>query len=147
VTIPVYRCPNDPSTTQGANAPGNYATNDLVFNARPGTLVSLPASVPAGASNTIFFAEKYAACSNWATIIDGSPLGCFKPAYTAHESAPVPFQVLPRLSACDCALPQAAHGSILVGMGDGSVRSVHPSISSALWYAGNDPNGAGLPAD
>jgi prepilin-type N-terminal cleavage/methylation domain-containing protein len=144
--IKTYRCPNDPSVSRGPIAPGNYATNDLLFHSRNGgTQVFIPVSMPAGASNTIMFAEKYAACSNWASVIDGGPVGCFKPAYTAKPNAASPFQVVPGPNAADCALPQSAHaGGILVGMGDGSVRMIHETISNDIWYAANDPNGDGL---
>src|SRR5262249_36843918 len=79
--ISVYGCPNDPSSSGGANGPGNYATNELLF--KPGAQVNLASSMPDGTSCTIMFAEKYAACSNWASTVDGVPFGCFKPAYTA----------------------------------------------------------------
>jgi type II secretory pathway pseudopilin PulG len=147
LAIKAYRCPNDPSAGHGANAPGNYATNDLLFAPQSGgTQVYLPTSTPAGASNTIMFAEKYAACSNWASITNGAPVGCFKPAYTAQANTSPPFQVLPSPSACNCALPQSAHaGGIQVGMGDGSVRMIHENVSDAVWYAANNPS-EGLPA-
>src|SRR5262249_27070731 len=64
--IKTYRCPSDPSTPLGANAPGNYATNDLLFHTGGGdTRVDLATSMPDGTSTTILFAEKYAACSSW----------------------------------------------------------------------------------
>jgi prepilin-type N-terminal cleavage/methylation domain-containing protein len=145
--IKVYHCPGDPSDSAGNNAPGNYATNDLVF--RPATQVMLPRCVPDGTSNTIFFAEKYGVCSSWASVVDGSPIGCFKPAYTATKTPPgpsYPFQVTPAVSRCDCAVPQSPHtGGIQVGMGDGSVRLVSSQVSNAVWYAANDPaDGQGL---
>src|SRR5262249_27313459 len=106
-TIASYRCPGDPSTSGGANGPGNYATNDLLFHTNAGnTRVSL-STIPDGASCTILFAEKYAACSNWASVADGAPLNCFKPAYAARPgaSAPYAFQVNPPANQCDCAVP------------------------------------------
>jgi prepilin-type N-terminal cleavage/methylation domain-containing protein len=147
--IPTFRCPGDPSSPSGANGPGNYATNDLLFNTHAGsTRVSFSTSMPGGASNTILFAEKYAACSNWASVADGAPLNCFKPAYTAVTTGgpPYPFQVSPAPKDCNCAVPQTSHGNVIqVGMGDGSVRGVHANISNAIWYSANDPSdGRGL---
>jgi prepilin-type N-terminal cleavage/methylation domain-containing protein/prepilin-type processing-associated H-X9-DG protein len=145
--ISVFRCSNDPSSSGGANAPGNYATNELLFV--PGARVELATSMPDGTSCTIMFAEKYAACSNWASVADGTPIGCFKPAYTASAAGLPggPFQVLPGVNAGDPALPQSAHaGGIQVAMGDGSVRFIHAGISNALWYSANAPDdGQGLP--
>jgi prepilin-type N-terminal cleavage/methylation domain-containing protein len=145
-TIASFRCPGDPSTSRGANGPGNYATNDLLFHSNAGNTRVTLSTIPDGASNTILFAEKYAACSNWASVADGAPVNCYKPAYMAKAGAPYPFQVNPPVNQCDCAVPQTSHGHVIqVGMGDGSVRGVHSNISSAIWYAGNDPNdGQGL---
>ena len=45
---------------------------------------------------------------------------------------------------CDSLLTQTAHDSMNVGMGDGSVRSVSPSVSPKTWrIIGNDPAYAG----
>src|SRR5262249_10892054 len=135
---------NDPSTSQGANAPGNYATNDLLFH-KGGARVYVPQSMPDGTAYTIMFAEKYAACSNWASVADNVPLGCHKPAYTAQQGGD-PFQVVPNASACDCGVPQSPHADgIQVAMGDGSVRVVRAGISSTIWYSANAPDdGQGL---
>jgi len=54
-----------------------------------------------------------------------------------------PFQVAPRGAIkCDPAVPQTPHvGGMLVGMGDGSVRSVAPSISQWTFWAACTPAG------
>jgi len=56
---------------------------------------------------------------------------------------PYPFQVAPRGAIkCDPAVPQTPHvGGMLVGMGDGSVRSVAPSISQWTFWAACTPAG------
>jgi Tfp pilus assembly protein PilE len=129
-TVPVYRCPSD-GTTTGTDkyGPGNYPTNNLLFDQRP----KLPASFPDGTSNTIMFAEKFAKCSYWAMT-----KGKQAPWYVATESSG--FQVTPANPNCN--LPQSAHyGVINVAMGDGSVRSVSRSLSAKTWYAANTPAG------
>ncbi len=46
---------------------------------------------------------------------------------------------------CDSLLTQTAHAAMTVGMGDGSVRSVSPSISPRTWrIVGNDPKYQGM---
>ena len=45
----------------------------------------------------------------------------------------IPFQVAPTLAACSSAVTQTAHQAMMVGLGDGSVRSVSGSISVITW--------------
>src|SRR5215472_5119981 len=68
--------------------PGNYATNNLLV----GTRVRLgnspsadPDACPDGTSNTVLFAEKYAACSYWA-LQSGREV----PWYVADAASRVP---------------------------------------------------------
>jgi prepilin-type N-terminal cleavage/methylation domain-containing protein len=65
------------------------------------------------------------------------------------SSGAIPFQVRPAKTSCDISILQTAHpGGMLVGMGDGSVRTVSASISVATWIAVNDPrDGAVLGSD
>jgi prepilin-type N-terminal cleavage/methylation domain-containing protein len=60
-----------------------------------------------------------------------------------QTSYPYPFQVAPRGAVrCDPAVTQTPHvGGMLVGMGDGSVRSVAPSISQWTFWAACTPAG------
>jgi prepilin-type N-terminal cleavage/methylation domain-containing protein len=51
-----------------------------------------------------------------------------------------PFQVKPKATACDISAAQAlTSGGALVGMGDGSVRLVSPSVSLSTWQAAGTP--------
>jgi prepilin-type N-terminal cleavage/methylation domain-containing protein len=67
----------------------------------------------------------------------------------AATSPTPPFQVAPRLTGfptdpqgCDPRRPQTAHsGGMVVGMGDGSVRSVNASTSALTFWASASPNG------
>ena len=57
----------------------------------------------------------------------------------------VPFQPKPPVKACDpLRLQSFSLGGIMVGMGDGSVRSVSTGVSAATWGQAIDPND-GLP--
>ena len=92
VKVKTYVCPSDPSvvsstgwsmtTNGGANgfAVGNYVVNYLVFGNPNGNsdttciqgFTKLPAGVPDGLSNTIFFGEIFAACGT-----TGSPASAY----------------------------------------------------------------------
>jgi prepilin-type N-terminal cleavage/methylation domain-containing protein len=62
---------------------------------------------------------------------------------------PVPFQVAPPYGQCDTSIPQTYHAAgMVVGLGDGSVRVVAPSISQyTFWSAVTPAGGEVLGAD
>jgi hypothetical protein len=92
-----------------------------------------PEDIPDGTGQTIFWAEKYAACSWWALTS-----GPQAPSYVAAPDTG--FQVRP--AECDPALPQTPHAEgIQVGMGDGSVRLVGRGVSPGTWFAAHTPAG------
>jgi hypothetical protein len=128
--LKVYRCPADRTQSNDPfYGPCSYGTNNLLCARR----VHLPGDVPDGAAYTIFFAEKYAACSQWARSE-----GRETPWYVADENSG--FQNRP--VECDPALPQTPHrAGMMVGMVDGSVRLVSAEISPLTWYAANTPAG------
>jgi prepilin-type N-terminal cleavage/methylation domain-containing protein len=45
------------------------------------------------------------------------------------------FDVLATIDRCNIFVTNSAHATMLVGMGDGSVRSINPGISKATWLA------------
>ncbi|HKI37564.1 MAG TPA: DUF1559 domain-containing protein [Gemmataceae bacterium] len=181
--VKTFLCPSDPSlagglsqtTYGGANgfAASCYSANYLVFG--DPTAGSdyycvqgknrLPASIPDGLSNTIFFGEIYASCGLWGgpgyaaaslwadSTLPWRPIMChntlFKnvnPGYAACNT----FQVQPQIfTTCDPSRGQSSHtGGMNVGMGDSSVRFVSVSISPATWAAACDPrDGVALGAD
>jgi len=139
--IKTYLCPND---TSGGTSPvyqdwlatTNYACNFMVFGLGG---ASIPASFPDGSSNTMVLAERYRVCNQ-------TPMGW---AYSGEtEWAPIfayssyaRFQVQPAQENCNPSLPQSIHnGGIQVGMGDGSVRLVHESITPLTWYYATNPS-------
>ena len=56
----------------------------------------------------------------------------------------IPFQVNPAANQCNWNVPTSAHAVMLAGLGDGSVRSVSPSISVTTWWQACVPNDGGV---
>lgn len=145
-------------------AAGCYAANVQVFgvlsNPLTGTVLNyqgysrIPASFPDGASQTILFAEKYATCGKGGSLwdaYDSAPSGVtfhYQPMVANQfgfgNAAVGPgslFQLKPTPPVCNPALAQTAHnGGILVGLADGSVRSVNSGVSGATWWAAFTPS-------
>jgi prepilin-type N-terminal cleavage/methylation domain-containing protein len=193
--VKTYQAPLDPSMPASGRTWGNrpatsYAVNWHVFRGgwdedwQVGGVSRIPANIPDGTSNTIFFAERYAVCGQpgsqtgvsyveviWAE--DGQNAGPrgevwslntrFCPAFWAllpgagssdgnTQSAqwqnvpnypwafmPVP-QIVPNKILCDPRRLQAfSAGGIIVGLGDGSVRTVSPGISQPTFGRAVDP--------
>jgi prepilin-type N-terminal cleavage/methylation domain-containing protein/prepilin-type processing-associated H-X9-DG protein len=200
-TLKVFICPSDPSVGNWINGgpyglPGgpydcSYAENCFVFMNAPmftssaAALGNLPAAVqgrpviPAtftdGTSNTVLFAEKYAACG---PVSGGAPSGgniwfspwgpwngpyfavpCFDmgDCYGTSSFGPgmppmVPLwqqQPNPWQSACNPLLPSTGHtGGMNVSMADGSVRLVSQGLSVLTWsLACNPQDGLPMPSD
>jgi hypothetical protein len=107
--------------------------------------------VPDGTSNTILFAEIYQNCtgtSGTSTIttkrlwgLPQTPVNFQAPGFIrdmpwdpGRLSADPGPQIAPPGNGCDRALAQTPHSSgMLVGLGDGSVRTISPSISVTTW--------------
>jgi prepilin-type N-terminal cleavage/methylation domain-containing protein len=152
--VPVYRCPSDPSPADTSWAVGSNAANYQVFSlyAPDGWqgAARLPKSIPDGLSNTILYAERYNRCGEGGSFWAMGPYNEKLMAVFAHQTTgPAShFQVQPDPwdSACDYKLAQTPHpGGILVGLGDGSVRAIAPSISGATWWAACTPAGGEVP--
>jgi prepilin-type N-terminal cleavage/methylation domain-containing protein len=118
-----------------------------------GTITS---SFSDGTSNTILFAEKYARCTNrafpeggslwayWVTGRTAQPLHAgFAVDWASYSIGPgSKFQHRPNpfLGNCNPILTSTAHtGGIRVGMADGSVRIISPSVSNDTWWAACTP--------
>ncbi|MGL6073715.1 MAG: DUF1559 domain-containing protein [Fimbriiglobus sp.] len=120
-----------------------------------------------GTSNTVFIAEKRKACgpagmpnntdtfgTSWGHPADDRYWPTFAriPVSTtppiAQRQYPTP-QFAPRDNQCDNNRPHGfSSGTIMVGMGDGSVRGVNSSITQATWSMVVVPNDGGvLPSD
>jgi prepilin-type processing-associated H-X9-DG protein len=122
-----------------------------------------------GSANTIIFTHSYALCGSISTgTIWGygegvnkapSPINSFQPwsrASYLSQTFMTPangkgFQDRPNPYLTDCKItdPASPHpGYMMVGMGDGSVRTVTPDISPDIWNKACLPNdGSELPTD
>jgi prepilin-type N-terminal cleavage/methylation domain-containing protein/prepilin-type processing-associated H-X9-DG protein len=169
-----FICPSDTSLNSNIGRYGygstSYAANMMVFD--PHGPQSLVASMPDGTSNTVIFTERFKKCTpSWGGETDAQ--WAMHPAFVGHGwDTPVigwrdmgvgydpsftnnggqgnyPFQVAPQFSACDWYVAQSGHtGTMNVGMGDGSVRGVRPTMSRQTWiWAGNPKDGNVLPSD
>jgi prepilin-type N-terminal cleavage/methylation domain-containing protein len=170
VPIKTYTSRNDPTATDGIGSDGlpvgNYAANAQVFGlpavGAKGVAdggANLNSSFPDGTSNTLLFAAKAGTCGSGGSLYSAIDLGGYNNpvtygAYFGHKlpdasGVGVPFQISPTTSACDPDLPQTFYPSgILVGLADGSARSVSSSISPLTWRRAAIPNdGAVLGSD
>jgi prepilin-type N-terminal cleavage/methylation domain-containing protein len=148
----------------------SYASNAQVFATVDvnGNIISpslwegsarIPASFPDGTSNTILFAEKYGVCGRYQNS-GGNPAGSggtvwnwwstdsAAPAFAAWGGGSVgpasKFQVQPSpyQTNCNPYLTATAHtGGMQVCLGDASVRTLNPGLSSATWWYACTPAG------
>ena len=136
-----YICPSD-STITNSPITGSYVSNVQVFGQYGANAAGkLPATIPDGLSNTIFFAEKYGQCGGYPTYwaLYGSQFaGNYWASSTGAGSL---FQVAPSVAACNFNVTQTPHNVMNVGLGDGSVRTVASGISGTTWWFACTPAG------
>jgi prepilin-type N-terminal cleavage/methylation domain-containing protein len=171
--IKTLNCPSDSTTdgglckTPNGGANGwycsNYGANNYVFGDPPGGhayslgVKAIPACVPDGLSNTVFFAEMYGTCGNTGSLASAyaslwaDSNTVWRPGFNLSQNGPKNnvssyaaarmWQAQPHwINNCDPSVPQGMHTSgIMVGLGDGSVRFVSSSISLATWQIAVDP--------
>jgi len=155
----------------------SYAANFQVFgsaNTQTGAFVGWDGGraiegITDGSSNTIFLAEKYGLCGSWGTLwgakgsdptANGSYnswLALFQTEYTSGDANAIGptamFQVTPNpytdSTKCTYYLAQTPHtGTILVALGDGSVRNCAASMAPNTWWlACNPSDGLTMPTD
>ncbi len=161
--INVYRCPAEPSpsATTGLIATAyihardwaacNYGANYMVFGnptANPPTTegATQMAGLRDGASNTIFFTEKYATCGTEGNTEEhfafgdvwACPYTWWGPVFGINRDL---FQVTPNWATeCIVDRAQSPHsGGIHAALGDGSVRFIGDGVSDATWTNLCDP--------
>jgi prepilin-type N-terminal cleavage/methylation domain-containing protein len=162
VPIKTYTSRKDPTSSDGFGPSGlpvgNFAANAQVFglptagsNGVADYGANLNSSFPDGTSNTLLFATKAGTCGSGGSLYASIDLGGYSNvvtfgAYFGHKLPDaggngVPFQVSPTASTCDPDLPQTYYSSgILVGLADGSARSVSASVSPLTWRRAAIPN-------
>jgi prepilin-type N-terminal cleavage/methylation domain-containing protein len=158
--VDVFLCPSDPSVEPDGVmingqmfAASSYAPNAMVISQRsapgPQGKARIPADIPDGLSNTILFAEKYARCSNTymaPAFQDGGNAWAYGAApifpWLPPPMAPTRNGFGPFLGNCDPTRASTSHaGGIQVGLADGSVRTLAPTISGKTWWAAVTPAG------
>ena len=150
--VQTYICPSDYTQSPTLTARASYSNNGQVFKHNyqwwGSTPLFFPQQITDGTSLTIFFTDKLARCNygnypdnywpDWGPIISSSELG--DPTGPAAGI----FQLQPQGNPANCDGGRASSphtGGINVAMGDGSVRFVGPTVSSATWWAALTPMG------
>jgi hypothetical protein len=150
-------------------APSNYAGNIQVFCAVPdqGVISELDGGADFGStfadgtSNTILWAEKYARFTNakypwggsaWAySETDETQASLhqgFAISWDLQSTGPLSVpQFRPKPANCVPTRASTAHaGGIQIGLADGSVRSLAPSVGGGTWWALCTPHAGDSPA-
>jgi len=149
MVVKIYLAPYDPTlpggnVQNGSRGAISYAANALVFGFSDGGSCRIPSGIPDGTSNTILFAEKYAACQSQQYIWceDGTPnnagffasgVGGYSP-WNLPQWNPIPAQCSPST------VQGMTVAGIVVGMGDGSIRIVNSGVSQNSWSYAVQPN-------
>ena len=148
-SITVFIDPRDRSAPPGNVykewlATTNYAANWMVF--RDGNSGLKLTQIVDGTSNTLMFATRYQVCDDTPTAWGYPSLYTWAPT-TAHYNQTL-FQVSPRPEDCDPTRAQAIGGTMLIGLCDGSVRTLSNRLSASTWANVCDPaDGNPLGAD
>jgi prepilin-type N-terminal cleavage/methylation domain-containing protein len=175
-----YICPSDATLRNAPGVSGStitsfgcYAANGQVFGTVTTTVSGgvptcsnfswsgtkrIPTDIPDGLSNTIFWIEKLALCTNSVNGGNRWPArgkGTWMPTVGDDEGTPhLSPNMLPQTpvadpAKCDWFQPSSSHSAGLqVGLGDGSVRSVSPTINKTTFNIAMVPNdGLVMPSD
>ena len=156
----------------GSPNPAQYDPDQINVKTKGNALVKL-LSITDGLSNTVGFGEQYAVCGvgnndgsstapthklwaynmtwYWAMapyfdtrimLGQGEPV----PPLT-NDSTAVPPQSMPKPADCNPYVLQAMDGSCIVGLMDGSVRGVSPSVDQKVWARAIWPTDGLVPGD
>jgi prepilin-type N-terminal cleavage/methylation domain-containing protein len=171
--IKIYQCPSDITMAGGfaSNFPGqwagtSYSANYQVFGTyRAGGTADASAytvaTIPDGSSNTIFFAEQYAASTQNGTgnTANAGNLWTYPGIDYSWQYTPafsntrvfgnavwtIPPQKRPTMLQADKRTVQSGHtATIQCALGDGSVRGVPTTISQPTWQNAMRPDDGGV---
>jgi prepilin-type N-terminal cleavage/methylation domain-containing protein len=150
--VKAYVCPSDYTQNNENWARASYGQNGQLFRAGYGNwgnqTRSYPRSLSDGTSQTILYTEKLARCNSgvygenfwpdWGPIVASEEVG--------SVTGPHAFQVKPRANTsgvgiCSGSIASTPHESMIVGLGDGSVRTVARSVSTNTWWWAYTPAG------
>ncbi|HEY7328693.1 MAG TPA: DUF1559 domain-containing protein [Gemmataceae bacterium] len=161
--VRMYLSPADPTLSEaladrgvGPTGFSSYAANYQVFK----DYAKLPATIPDSTSQTIAFAEHYAAnCGGFAYFINDScsielvhratfpgladirPVTTGTPPTTVASFPPLTFQVAPKPQNCNGVIAQTPHqGGMLAALCDGSVRTLARGMSQTTYWGAVTPD-------
>jgi hypothetical protein len=147
--VSIFVDPRDPggppgNVYRGWLATTNYAANAMVFGEDKARYKI--GNIPDGTSNTLMFAQRLQMCNDTPTAWGYPSLYTWAPL-TAYYNQSLPQFSLQK-EECDPTRPQAVGGLMVMGLCDGSVRSMGPHISGRTWfYVCSPDDGNPLPAD
>ncbi len=155
--IKTYICPSDPTQQDGRPARSSYGMNGMVFREGYWALNTLryPASLTDGTSNTVFFTDKLAWCNtgnyydnywpDWGPVFsspDDGQVDVNNGPATVITPQIQPRQLGSGQAVCSGNGASSPHTAvIMVGLADGSVRTVGGSISATTWWFALTPAG------
>jgi len=138
--IPLYIDPQDVSSVdhlfENAFATTSYAGNWLDFKDGSNRY---PASITDGTSNTMMFANRYQICDKTPNAWAYSDIYTWTPMFAYYNLEK--FQLTPTQANCDPKMTQSFGPVAVIGLCDGSVRSVSWAISDQTWRAMITPDG------
>jgi prepilin-type N-terminal cleavage/methylation domain-containing protein/prepilin-type processing-associated H-X9-DG protein len=153
-TFEILHCPSDPTYSPDGLVYGywgstNYLANYNAWASNPAWGVWAPpmifAGITDGLSNTVLFGEGYANCDSIGRIALYSWFYHNFGLDWYQQSNTLMFQDQPQVAACDNWRAQSNHrGGMNVGLCDGSVRQVSPSVSQATWTYALLPKDGGV---
>jgi prepilin-type N-terminal cleavage/methylation domain-containing protein len=162
-TVKTYTCPSDHGLQPNTWHNCSYAGNVLIFkgggwadNAPVEGTARIPASITDGTSQTLFFAEKGAACQGWGYqwadrvgFAEGGwgssyppPPGASTLVGVGWQNGPASlFQVRPLDTDCDVTRTQSYHtGGMNAALCDASVRFLSQGLSAQTWWYACTPD-------
>lgn len=135
--IPVYRDPRDQSLPEGIYKNWLGATSYPINWMVTGEGKKRLTDITDGTSNTLMTGQRYQLCNGQPTAWGYPAIHTWAPIFAYYSVGK--FQSTPSQSQCDPRLAQSIGRVILVGMCDGSARTVSETISPTLWYYLCDP--------